>query len=415
MRVVVMGGGVVGVATAYFLARDGHEVEVVERAERLAPDASSGNAGMIAPGHAFSWASPAAPRMLLRSLLGREAAIRVRLRADRELVRWGTRFLRECTSSRSEANTLASFRLCLYSQELLHEIVREERIDYGPVARGVLYVHRSREELERGFERSRVLRELGREQRILDPDACIELEPGLAGARDRLAGAILDPGDESGDCERFTNELADRCGARGARFRLGTTVRALEADGTHLTGIVTDAGVLRADRYVLSLGVDSPALARSVGQRLPVYPAKGYSATFPIRPGHRPPAHGGVDEATLVAWSNLGDRLRMSSTAEFAGYERGFAERDFASISRMARELLPDAADYAAGEYRACLRPLTPGGPPLVGFGRYPNLLVNTGHGHSGWAMACGSGKLAADLLAGRPPEIDMRGFDVPR
>lgn len=414
MRVVVMGGGVVGVATAYYLVRDGHEVEVVERAERLAPDASSGNAGLIAPGHAFSWASPAAPGMLLRSLVGREAAIRVRPRLDPGLARWGLRFLRECGSARSKANTLAAFRLCDYSQELLHELVHEERLDYGPVSKGVLYVYRDPHGLERDFERSRILRELGREQNVLDPDACIALEPALAGARDRLAGAILDPNDESGDCERFTNELADRCRARGVRFRLGTTVSALEADGTHVTGVVTAAGVLRADGYVLALGVDSPALARTVGQRLPVYPAKGYSATFPIRSEDHPPAHGGVDEATLVAWSNLGDRLRMSSTAEFAGYDRGHTERDFANIARLARELLPGAADYAAGEHRACLRPLTPGGPPLIGLGRYPNLLVNTGHGHSGWAMACGSGKLGADLLAGQPPEIDVRGFDVP-
>lgn len=414
MRAVVLGGGVIGVATAYFLAREGHEVEVVERGGQLAPDASSGNAGLIAPGHAFSWASPAAPRMLLRSLLGRETAIRVRPRLDSELVRWGISFLRECRGSRFEASTLVALRLCRYSQRLLDEVVREEAVDYGPTAHGALYVFRDAAALERAFERSRLLREHGQEQEILDPDACIAFEPALAGARDRLAGAILDRGDATGDCERFTNELADRCRARGVRFRLGTPVRRLEADGTRVTGAVTDGEILRADAFVLALGVDSPSVARTVGQRLPVYPAKGYSATFPIRDGDRPPAHGGVDEATLVAWSNLGDRLRMSSTAEFAGYDRGWQERDFANIRRMTRELLPGAADYTAGAYRACLRPMTPGGPPLIGFGRYPNLLVNTGHGHSGWAMACGSGKLAADLLAGRSPDVDVRGLRVP-
>jgi len=414
MRVVVLGGGVIGVATAYFLARDGHEVEVVERADRLAPDASSGNAGLIAPGHAFSWASPAAPRMLLRSLLGRETAIRVRPRLDRELVGWGLRFVRECRGARSDANTLAAFRLCRYSQELLHEVRREEAIDYGPVSHGVLYVYRDPGELERGFERSRVLRELGRDQRVLDADACVALEPALTGARERLAGAILDPGDESGDCERFTIELAARCRERGVRFRLGTAVRRLETDGTRVVGAVTDGEALQADAYVLSLGVDSPAVGRTAGVRLPVYPAKGYSVSFPIRDEHRPPVHGGVDDATLVAWSNLGDRLRMSSTAEFAGYDRGWSERDFGNVARMARDLFPDAADYDAGAYRACLRPMTPGGPPLVGFGRTSNLLVNTGHGHSGWAMACGSGKLAADLLSGRPPDLDAGPFRVP-
>lgn len=414
MRVLVLGGGVIGVATAYFLARDGHEVEVVERADRLAPDASSGNAGLIAPGHAFSWASPAAPRMLLRSLAGRETAIRVKPRLDRELVRWGARFVGECRPARFEANTLAALRLCRYSQDVLEEIVREEELDYGPTSRGALYVFRDERELERGFERSRLLREHGQEQEILDPDACVAFEPALAGARDRLAGAILDRGDETGDCERFTIELAGRCRARGVHFRLGTAVRRLEADATGVVGAVTDAAVLQADAYVLSLGVDSPAVARTAGVRLPVYPVKGYSATFPIRAEHRPPVHGGVDEATLVAWSNLGDRLRMSSTAEFAGYDRGWSEHDFANVTRMARELFPDAADYAAGAFRACLRPMTPGGPPLVGFARHPNLLVNTGHGHSGWAMACGSAKLAADLLGGRPSELDTRGLAVP-
>ena len=409
MRVVVLGGGVIGVATAYFLARDGHEVEVVERAERLAPDASSGNAGLIAPGHAFSWASPAAPRMLLRSLVGRQTAIRVRPRIDRELVRWGARFVGECRPSRFEANTLAALRLCRYSQDLLAEVVRDEAIDYGATSRGALYVFRDERELERGFERSRLLREHGQAQEVLDPDACVSFEPALAGARARLAGAILDRGDGTGDCERFTNELADRCRARGVRFRLGATVRGLDARGGRIAGAVTDGETLRADAFVLALGVDSRAVALTVGQRLPGYPAKGYSATFPIREGDRPPVHGGVDEATLVAWSNLGDRLRMSSTAEFAGYDRGWRESDFASIVRMARELFPDAADYAAGAYRSCLRPMTPGGPPLIGFGRHPNLLVSTGHGHSGWAMACGSGKLAADLLAGRSPELGVR------
>jgi D-amino-acid dehydrogenase len=414
VRVVVLGGGVIGVATAYFLARDGHEVEVVERGERLAPDASSGNAGLIAPGHAFSWASPAAPRMLLRSLAGRQTAIRLSLRLDRELVRWGARFVGECRRARFEANSLAALRLCRYSQDLLEEVVREEEIEYGPISRGALYVFRDERELERGFERSRLLREHGQEQELLDPDACVAFEPALAGARDRLAGAILDRGDATGDCERFTNELAGRCRSRGVQFRLGTIVRRLEADGERIAGAVTDDATLQADAFVLALGVDSPALARSVGLRLPVYPAKGYSATFPIRESDRPPVHGGVDEATLVAWSNLGDRLRMSSTAEFAGHDRSWSARDFASVTQMALELFPEAADYTAGAFRACLRPMTPGGPPIVGFGRHPNLLVNTGHGHSGWAMACGSGKLAADLFAGRRPEVDVPAPDGP-
>ncbi len=414
MRVVVMGGGVVGVATAYFLAGDGHEVEVVERQPRLAQDASSGNAGLIAPGHSFSWASPAAPRMLVRSLAGQQTAIRVKPRLDRELVRWGIHFLGQCSATRAEANTIIKLRLCQYSQRVLEEITREEEIDYGHTSRGVLYLYRDERELELGFKKSALLREYGQDQTILDADACVKWEPALTSARDLIAGAILGTSDSSGDCERFTNELAERCRARGVRFRFGTAVHRLESDGARVTGAVVDGEVLRADAYVLSLGVDSPALARTVRQRLPIYPAKGYSVTFPIREEHRPPAHGGVDEATLVAWANFGDRLRMSSTAEFAGYGRGWREGDFRNIARMAQELFPDAADYSAGQYRACLRPMTPGGPPIIGYGRQKNLLYNTGHGHMGWTMACGSAKLAAEVFAGRKPEIELRGMEVP-
>jgi D-amino-acid dehydrogenase len=414
MRIIVLGGGVIGTTTAYFLARDGHDVEVVERHTRLAQDASSANAGLIAPGHSFSWASPAAPPMLLRSLLGAPTAIRVRLRADPELVRWGTRFLRECVSSRARANTLYKLGLCQYSQTVLEHLVAEEKLNYGHTSRGVLYVYRDKRELEAGFAKSALLRAHGQEQEILDPDACVRHEPALAPARDRIAGAVLDKGDSSGDCERFTNALADRCRGRGVRFRMGTVVRRLQTDGKRVAGAIIDGGVLRADLFLLCLGVDSPALARTIGQRLPIYPAKGYSATFPIRDQNCPPKLGGVDEATLVAWSNFGDRLRMSSTAEFTGYSRDWGERDFSNIRAMAQRLFPAAADYSAGEYRACLRPMTPGGPPIIGFGGHERLLYNTGHGHMGWTMACGSAKLAADLIANRTPDIPLGGFPVP-
>lgn len=414
MRVIVLGGGVMGTATAYYLARDGHEVEVVERQAQLAQDASSGNAGLIAPGHSFSWASPAAPRMLIRSLAGAQTAIRVKPRLDPRLIRWGLKFLGECRSDRAVANTVVKLRLCQYSQSLLEEVTREEEIDYGHTSRGVLYLYRDGKELELGFKKSALLREHGQKQEVLDAKDCVKHEPALAAAQDRIAGAVLDKTDSSGDCERFTNELADRCRRLGVRFRMGTAVHRLNTGGGQVTGVTADGGVLTADRYILCLGVDSPALARTAGQNLPIYPAKGYSVTFPIREGHSPPMLGGVDEATLVAWANFGDRLRMSSTAEFNGYGRGWGEADFSNIHKMARELFADAADYSAGQYRACLRPMTPGGPPIIGYGRHSNLLYNTGHGHMGWTMACGAAKIAADMVAARTPDIDVNGMEVP-
>jgi D-amino-acid dehydrogenase len=410
MKAVVLGGGVVGVTTAYYLAQEGHEVELVERRTALAQDASSGNACLIAPGHSFSWASPAAPRMMVRSLLGDQTAIRVRARLDPDLIRWGVRFLRECTSARAEHNTKIKLRLAQYSQRALDAVVREEAIDYGHTSQGILYLYRDEQELQAGFAKAELLRRHGQEQEILDVAEIVRREPALAAARDRLAGAVFDRGDSSGDSERFTNELAERCRRLGVRFRLGAAAHRLEHAGDRITGVVVDGTTLRADLYVLALGVDSPRLARTAGLRLPMYPAKGYTATFPIRDGGVAPSHGGVDEATLVAWSNLGDRLRMSSTAEFAGFGRGWAETDFTNIRRMAQELFPDAADYDDGHYRACLRPMTPGGQPIVGFGRHRNLLFNTGHGHMGWTMACGSALIARDLAAGRRPEMTFDG-----
>lgn len=413
MRVIVLGGGVVGVTTAYYLARDGHEVAVVDQEERLAGWASSGNAGLIAPGHSFAWASPAAPKMLVRSLAGAQTAIRVRPTVDTALVRWGLRFLRECPDGRARANTLVKLRLCQYSQRLLDEVVAEEAIDYGLTTRGVFYVYRDQAELEAGARKMALLQEHGQAQEVLDADGCIALEPAFGPARDEIAGAVYGKEDGTGDCARFTEGLADVCRRMGVTFRLGTRVQELRSEGDRVTAAVTEKGRLSADAFVLALGIHSPAIARTVGRRLPMYPAKGYSVTFPIRDGHRPPEHGGVDEGTLVAWSNFGDRLRMSSTAEFAGYGRTWRESDFANITRTAQELFPEAADYSAGEYRACLRPMTPDGPPIVGFGEHGNLLYNTGHGHMGWTMACGASKIAADLLARRRPDIDVRGMEV--
>lgn len=407
MRVIVLGGGVVGVTTAYYLAKEGHEVTLVEKQARLAQDASSGNAGLIAPGHSYSWASPAAPRMMLQSLTGRATAIRVRPRLDPALIGWGLRFLRECRGDRPSENTLVKLDLCRYSRDLLLELASEEGIEYGQARSGVLYLHRDAEQLELAYAKSELLRSRGEDQEVIDAEACVRHEPALAAARDKIAGAVLGKEDFSGDCERFTNELAERCRGLGVEFKLGTAVHRLESSGDRVTGAVCDGGTLAADAYVLALGCDSPAIARTIGERLPIYPAKGYSVSFPIAEGHDPPLAGGVDEATLVAWANFGSELRMSSTAEFVGPSRSWTDRDFSNVLQMARELLPKAADYSRGRFRACLRPMTPGGPPVLGRARHRNLIHNTGHGHMGWTMACGSARIAVDLLAERSPQLE--------
>jgi D-amino-acid dehydrogenase len=416
MKTLVLGGGVVGVTTAYLLAKAGHEVTLVEQQEALGAEATGGNAGIIAPGHSFAWASPRAPRMLWQSLRGAETAIRVRLGADPQLYAWGLRFLRECTSARARRNTLIKLRLCQYSQAVLNEIVRTEGIQYHAITRGALYLHRDPAELEAGVKKMALLAEHGQRQEVLDAAAVARLEPAFAPVQAKIAGAIRDLGDSSGDSRLFTEELARiACDKHGVTVRLGTRVAALRADGDRIDGVVTSAGVLTADAYVLALGVGAPAVARTAGARLPIYPAKGYSSTFPLTPGGLAPTISGVDEQWLVGWSRLGDRLRLTSTAEFAGYDWGWTPRDFGNILRLARDLFPDAADYERGEYRACLRPMTPDGPPILGLGRHRNLFFNCGHGHMGWTMACGTARIVADLMTGRMPDLDLEGLTVRR
>jgi D-amino-acid dehydrogenase len=412
MRVLVLGGGIAGVTAAYYLAKDGHEVTLLEEQDGVGRDASAGNAGIIAPGHSFAWASPTAPGMLLRSLFGQETAIRVRLRLDPALIAWGLRFLRECTATRARRNTIVKLRLCQYSQAVMTELVSKEGIEYHAVRRGALYLYRDPRELEAGARKMALLAEHGQRQEVLGPDQVARLDPAFEPVRNRIAGAVRDVGDTSGDSRLFTESLARICREKlGVTVRLGARVTGLQATGDRVTAAVTSAGVFTADAYVLALGVGAPLVARTIGVRLGVYPAKGYSSTFPVRGDGLAPTVPGVDEQWLVGWSRQGDRLRLTSTAEFAGYDRSHAPRDFNNILRLAKDLFPTAADWARGEYRACLRPMTPDGPPVLGRGRHQNLYFNAGHGHMGWTMAFGTARIVTDLIGGRKPDHDPTGL----
>jgi D-amino-acid dehydrogenase len=354
--------------------------------------------------------------MLLRSLRGAETPIRVRLAPDVRLYTWGLRFLRECTADRARRNTLVKLRLCQYSQAVMNDLVRAEGLEYHAIASGALYLYRDPAELDAGVKRMSLLAEHGQKQEILGASEVAKLDPVFEPVKGKIAGAIRDLGDSSGDSRVFAENLARVCRERlGLAVRLGVRVTALRAEGDRIDAVVTSGGTLTADNYVLALGVGSPIVARTAGVHLPIYPAKGYSSTFPLRPGGLPPTIPGVDEQWLVGWSRLGDQLRLTSTAEFAGYDWSWTPRDFNNILRLARDLFPEAADYDRGEYRACLRPMTPAGPPILGRGRYRNLFLNCGHGHMGWTMACGTARIVADLMTGRMPEIDLEGLTIRR
>ena len=412
MRVVVLGAGVIGATTAWALARDGHDVTVLDREAEPASATSYANAGLVAPGHAFSWASPAAPGILLRSLFSPDQALRLKPAADPRLWLWLARFLRQCTAARARANTVHKLALCRYSVQVLDEVVAETGVAFDGQRGGNLYLYRSQRSLDTGAEHMGFLAGLGLEIRVLDRDAVAQVEPALAPARERIAGAVHSPGDRSGDACLFTRNLAAWSQAhQGVEYRFGTEVLGLDASGDRVTRVVTDRGYLPADAVVLCLGCDSPLLGRRLGLRLPIYPVKGYSVTLPVGARDAAPRLGGVDEENLVAWSRLGERLRVTSTAEFSGYDRSFRREDFRAMLRVAEDLFPGASDHGAAEHWAGLRPMTPGGTPLFGFARYANLLLNTGHGHIGWTMSCGSAQVTADLLAGRPTAVSLNGM----
>ena len=411
MRVLVLGGGVAGVSAAWRLLADGHEVSVVDRQPAPALETSYANAGLIAPGHSFAWASPKAPGILLKSIWRDDQAFRFRLTPDPRMWAWSLRFLRQCTAARARTNTLRKHALCLYSQRLFRDLITETGIEYDGRTGGLLYLYRTPASFKRGVANMRVLAEDGQQQEVVDPDRITEIDPALAAARDRIAGGVYCPTDESGDARLFTANLARLCADRGAVFNYRRTVRALVAEGDRIERISTDKGDMTADVYVLSLGCYSPHQVRPLGIGLPVYPVKGYSVTVPLGTEGKAPAIGGVDEDNLVAYCPLGQRLRVTATAEFAGYSTSHRPADFGKMLRAIQDLFPGGGDFGQPQYWAGLRPMTPAGTPILGFGRHRNLCYNTGHGHMGWTMACGTAAIVADLIGGRTPDLNLDGM----
>lgn len=412
MKILVLGSGVIGVTTAYYLAKDGHEVTVIDRQAEAASETSFANAGLIAPAHAYAWASPKAPGILWKSLFKPDQALRLKLRADPHMWVWCWMFLRQCTEERARVNTIRKLKLCVYSVECLDAVVKDTGVEYDALRKGNIYLYRSQESFDNGVAHLGILQDHGLELKVLDRDAVAATEPALAKVKSRIAGAVHAPADQSGDARMFSRRLARHCAEKlGVNFLFETRVKRIEIVGDKVERVVTDGGARTADRYVLALGCDSPIIGRGIGLKLPIYPVKGYSVTLPARRGDAALGIGGVDEDNLMAWCPLGDRLRLTSTAEFSGYDRDHQPEDFRAMFRAAKELFPDAADYDRPDYWAGLRPMTPEGTPILGYARYRNLLLNSGHGHIGWTMSCGSAKVTADLVAGREPGVDLEGM----
>ena len=413
MKVVILGAGVIGVTSAWYLSKDGHDVTVIDRQPTAGLETSFANGGQISVSHAEPWANPEAPKKIFKWLGREDAPLLFRLRADPRQWSWGVRFLLECLPERTRLNTLTILRLGLYSRDMLKALRRETGVLYDHLEKGILQLHTDAGEFEAAHARVELLRSHGCEMHIKSVPECIELEPALRATRIGLIGGTYAPDDESGDAHQFTGNLAELCRARGVQFGYEHAVESLSIDGDVVAGaIVRDPEgrreLVKADAFVVALGSYSPFLLSPVGIHVPVYPVKGYSVTVPLTHPEAAPMMCLSDENAKVAISRLGNRLRAAGTAELTGYDTSLNDARCDAILSRVGQLFPGAGDYASASRWAGLRPATPSNVPLIGRTRYRNLYLNTGHGTLGWTLACGSGRAAADLIAGRHPEVDF-------
>lgn len=424
MKVLVLGAGVVGTTSAWYLREQGHDVTVIERQAAAALETSFANGGQISVSHVEPWANPAAPWKILKWLGQPDAPLLFRPRLDWQQWRWGAQFLLECLPSRTRRNMLQILAISKYSGQMLRELRAATLLAYDDLQRGILQIYTDRADYDEAAAAAELVRSYGISREVKTATECIAIEPALGTRRDWIVGGTYTASDESGDARKFTQGLAARSLARGVDFRFGITIDAIEAVGGAIAGVVTHAAadggqplreLLTADAYVVCLSSYTPRLLAPLGIHVPVYPAKGYSATLPIVDPAAAPSVSVTDDAKKIVFTRLGSRLRVAGTAELSGYNLDLNTVRCEALTRRASEWFGAAIDPSRAEYWTGLRPATPSNVPVIGRTRYPNLYLNTGHGTLGWTMAAGSGKAIADLVSGRKPEVDFDFVGSPR
>jgi D-amino-acid dehydrogenase len=415
MKVLVLGGGVIGVASAYYLARAGHEVELAARLPAPALETSYANAGEVSPGYSAPWAGPGVPLKAIKWMLMQHSPLVIWPMLDPAMWRWGAMMLANCTARAYALNKSRMVPIAEYSRDCLKALRAETGIGYDDRAQGTLQLFRTQQQLDGIGGDVAVLKQYGVPFEVLDRAGFCAVEPALRLTQHKFVGALRLPNDETGDCFKFSKRLAEMAAALGVQFRWNTRIDALQVGGNGITGVHTDAGLLRADRVVLALGSYSPQLLRPAGIRIPVYPVKGYSITVPISDAQHAPESTIMDETHKVAVTRLGDRIRVGGTAELAGYSLNLREARRGTLEHVVTDLFPKGGDVAKAEFWCGLRPMTPDGTPIVGATPVKNLLLATGHGTLGWTMACGTGRVIADLVSGKQPDIDVSGLAMAR
>ena len=415
MKIAILGSGVIGTTTAWYLCQAGHEVVVVDRQPAAAMETSFANAGEISPGYASPWAAPGIPLKAIRWLLMRHAPLVLRPQLDAAMLSWLFAMLRNCTGKRYAINKARMVRLAEFSRDRLIELRSQTGIQYDQQSLGTLQLFRTQAQLDGTAKDIEVLRQYGIPFELLDGPGCIAAEPGLAAARTPIAGGLRLPNDETGDCFKFTTALAELAQRAGVAFRVDENIERIEASGDRVDGIVTGSGVVTADAYVVALGSHSARLVRPIGLNLPVYPVKGYSMTIDVTDAALAPRSTLLDESYKVAITRLGDRIRVGGMAEISGYDLALPASRRRTLEHSVESLFPDAGAVAGGTFWAGLRPMTPDSTPVLGRTGFNNLYLNTGHGTLGWTMACGSAHLLSDIISGKRPAIEVDDLGISR
>ena len=415
MRVVVLGAGIIGVTTAYYLAKSGAEVTVLDRQAGPGMETSFANAGELSYGMTSPWAAPGVPLKALKWLFMKHRPLFIWPVMSLAMWGWGLRMLANCNSRSYALNKGRMVRISNYSRDCLADLIQEVSIDFDLREQGTLQLFRTEKQIEASRADQAVLAEYDSPYEVLDRDGCIAAEPGLAHVAEKFVGGLRLTADRTGDCRMFTIALAEKTAELGATFRYGVTVKGLALESGAIAGVETDTGRVAGDAYVCAMGPFAPGLLRGIGIDLPIYPIKGYSITLPVADDAAAPQSTIMDETHKVAITRLGDRIRVAGQAEIIGYNSKLGKHATDSVRHVVSDLFPKGGEVSKAEGWTGLRPMTPDGTPVMGPTRYRNLFLNTGHGTLGWTMACGSGRAVADLVTGAKPEISFDGLTAAR
>ena len=415
MKVAILGSGVIGVTSAWYLAKAGHDVVVIDRQPGPALETSYANAGEISPGYASPWAAPGIPMKAMRWLFMQHAPLILRPTFDVAMWRWIVAMLGNCTEKAYAVNKSRMVRLAEFSRDQLIALRQETGISYDERSQGTLQLFREQKQLDGIGKDVAVLQADGVPFEVLDKAGCIAAEPGLANSQSPIVGGLRLPNDETGDCFKFTNALAEMAKAAGVTFLNDHKIKRLVHDRGSIDHVVTDKGTIKADAFIVALGSYSPLLVAPLGIRLPVYPVKGYSITVPITAAERAPVSTLLDESFKVAITRLGDRIRVGGMAELSGFSTNLPDKRRDTLEYSVGSLFPAAGDLGKARFWSGLRPMTPDSTPVIGATHIPNLYLNTGHGTLGWTMACGSGHVIADIISNRKPAIETADLSIAR